>query len=130
MHSVTNIQQQQQMYQMLDMQQSQDQQLHQLLDHHQQLTLCISLPNVQVPTFSGNPIEYCHFIRSFENLIEAKTASYSAILFYLVQYTSGEVQHLMRSYLTMHPEKGYDEAKKLLKEKYGPNCKIATVYVA
>ena len=89
----------------------------------------MTLPDVKVPTFSGNPVEYCYFIRSFENLIEAKTASHSARLFYLVQYTSGEVQELMRSCLTMKPEEEYEKPKKLLKDKYGQDYKIAAAYV-
>jgi hypothetical protein len=131
LRSVTNIQEQQQhqMQEMFNMQESRDEQLQQLLSHHQQMALSMTLPNVQVPTFAGDPIEYCHFVRSFENLIEAKTASPSARLFYLIQYTSGEVQDLMRSCLTMHQEEGYREARRLLKEKYGQNYKIAAAYI-
>ena len=89
----------------------------------------MSLPDVQVPTFNGDPIDYCYFVRSFQNLIETITSSDSARLFYLVQYTSGEVQDLVRSCLSMKPEEGYKEARRLLKEKYGQNYKIATTYV-
>jgi hypothetical protein len=77
---------------MFDMQESRDQHLQQLLSHHQKMTLSMSIPEVQVPTFTGDPIEYYHFLRSFENLIEAKTTSQNARLFYLVQQTAGEVQ--------------------------------------
>ncbi len=86
LRSVTNIQEQQQhqMQEMFNMQESRDEQLQQLLSHHQQMALSMTLPNVQVPTFAGDPIEYCHFVRSFESLIEAKTASPSARLFYLI----------------------------------------------
>ena len=91
----------------------------------------MSLPDVQVPTFQGDPIDYCYFVRSFQNLIETKTSSDSARLFYLVQYTSGEVQDLVRSCLSMKPgyKEGYKEARRLLKEKYEQNYKIATTYV-
>ena len=91
-------------------------QLLQLLNHHQTSTWAMTLPDVKVPAFSGNPVEYCYFIQCFENLIVAKTASHSARLFYLVQYTSREAQELMRSCLTMTPEEGYEKAKNY---KYG-----------
>ena len=44
---------------------------------------------------------YCNFIRSFENLIEVKTESSSTKRYYLVQYTSGDAQDLMRSCLSI-----------------------------
>ena len=130
--AVTSIQQQQQqdqMKHMYKMQDSRDEQLQQMFSCHQQMAASLSLPNVEVPVFSGDPVEYCHFLRSFENLIENKTPSFSSRLFYLVSYTSGEGQQLMRSCLTMNPEAGYVEAKRLLKEKYGQNYNIATAYV-
>ena len=129
--AVTSIQQQQQdqMKHMYKMQDSRDEQLQQMFSCHQQMAASLSLPNVEVSVFSGDPVEYCHFLRPFENLIENKTPSFSSRLFYLVQYTSGEVQQLMRSCLTMNPEAGYVEAKRLLKEKYGQNNNIATAYV-
>ena len=104
LHDMLDIQrqQQQQSYEMLQMQQARDHQLQQLLGQHQQLGLTTMLPNVKVPTYSGDSIEYCHFIRSFENLIESKTSSNNSRLYYLVQYTSGDVKELMRSCLSMH----------------------------
>ena len=35
----------------------------------------------------------------------------------------------MRSCLSMHPQEGYQEARKLLKSRYGRSYKIATAYV-
>ena len=128
LHNMVDIQLQQQQ-QAQQMQQVYNEQFQQILSHHQQMTLSMSLPDVQVPTFNGDPIDYCYFVRSFQNLIETITSSDSARLFYLVQYTSGEVQDLVRSCLFMKPEEGYKEARRLLKEKYGENYKIATTYV-
>ena len=84
-----------------------DQHLEQLLGQQRQLALSMTLPKVEVPTFGGDPINYSQFIRSFETLIETKTASSSARLCYLIQYTSGDVQELMRSCLTMNADDGY-----------------------
>ena len=95
----------------------------------QQLSLTLTLPHAEVQTFDGDPVNYCNFIRSFENLIEAKTKSSSTRLYYLVQYTSGDVQELMQSCLSMRPDEGYQEARRLLKERYGQGYKIASAYV-
>ena len=82
-----------------------------------------------MPTFNVDSIEYCNFFRAFENMIEAKTTSYSARLYYLVQYTIGDVQELMRSCLAMDSEKGYCEAQKLLAKRYGQPYRIASACV-
>ena len=71
----------------------------------------------------------CDFIRAFENLIERKTNSPSARLYYLVQYTAGQVKELMSSCLSMQDARGYDEARKLLLERYGQPYKIAAAFV-
>ena len=123
-----DIQRQQQPHneQLMYMQQHRNQQL---LGQHQQLSLTLTLPHADVQTFDGDPVNYCNFIRSFENLIEAKTKSSNTKLYYLVQYTSGDVQELMRSCLSMQPDEGYREVCRLLKERYGQNYKISSAYV-
>lgn len=79
--------------------------------------------------FSGDPIEYNKFVKAFETLTEAQTDSDSAQLYYLVQYTSGAVQELMQSSSLIDSDKGYQEAKRLLKSRYGQPYKIASAYV-
>ena len=62
-------------------------------------------------------------------MILAKTTSYSARLYYFVQYTAGDVQELMRCCLAMDSEKGYSEARKLLARLYGQPYRIASACV-
>ena len=112
-----------------NMQTQQNQQLERMMIEQQRYTAALSLPQPEVPVFKGQPSEYCSFIRAFENLIESKTDSSSSRLYYLVQYTAGDVQELMRSCLAMSPDEGYQEARRLMKEKYGQNYKIAAAYV-
>lgn len=83
----------------------------------------------ELPVFDGNPIEYCSFIRAFESIVESRTANSSAKLYYLIQYTSGDVNELMRSCLNMKANEGYQEARRLLKERFGQDYKIASAYV-
>ena len=103
--------------------------MQELIQRQQESTMALTLPQPQVPTFTGNPIDYWPFIRAFENLIETKTSRESARLYYLVQYTSGEVQELVKSCLTMKAEIGYREARSLLKKRYGQSYRIASAYV-
>ena len=89
----------------------------------------LMLPKPEVPIFDGDPIEYQTFVRTFENLIEANTDSDSARLYYLIQYTRGDVKELMKSCLSMKNEEGYLEARQLLKKRYGQDYKIASSYI-
>ena len=115
--------------QLLEAQFFQNQQLQALVQRQQESTLALTLPQPEVPVFSGNPIEYWTFIRAFENLIDKKTTSESARLYYLVQYTSGKVQELVKSCLSMSEESGYRTARNLLQKGYGSSYKVASAYV-
>ena len=108
---------------------TQDAKIVELLIQQQQQTLALTLPSPKVPIFHGNPIDFHTFIQAFEQFIESKTQNDSSRLYYLLQYTSGDVQDLMRSCLSMSPEAWYKEARRLLKAKYGRNYQIATAYV-
>ena len=116
-------------YRLLEEQCRQNQWMQELIKQQQESTLALTLPEPEVPTFNRDPIEYWTFVLAFENLIERKTTSESARLYYLVQYTTGEVRELVKSCLTMNPEEGYHEACSLLKQRYGQGYRIATAYV-
>ena len=56
----------------------------------------LMLPKPEVPVFDGDPTEYQTFVRTFQNLTEANTDSDSARLYYLIQYTRGDVKELIK----------------------------------
>ena len=62
---------------LLESQHQQNCRMQELIQRQQESTLALTLPQPEVPTFSGNPLEYWTFIRAFENLIESKTSSQS-----------------------------------------------------
>ena len=69
--------------------------------------------------FSGNPLDYCTFIRAFETVIETRESDYAGRLYYLEQHTAGRPQELVRSCLYMNAEAGYLKARKLLESNFG-----------
>lgn len=101
----------------------------QMMQLQQQGVMALSLPQPVMEVFSGNPVDYCNFIRAFENLVEEKIASSNSRLYYLVQYTTGSAQELMKSCLSMQDDNGYKTARRLLKERYGQNYRIAAAHV-
>lgn len=91
--------------------------------------VALTLPQPSMEVFSGGPINYCDFLRTFEHQVEQKIQNPSFCLYYLVQYTSGRVQELTRSCLSVSEFEGYKEARKLLKDRYGQGYRIATAHV-
>ena len=92
-------------------------QFERFLQNQRRSANAMMLPKPEVPIFSGDPIDYQTFVRAFENLIESNTESSSARLYYLIQYTRGDVQELMKSCLAMKSDEGYSEARLLLKRR-------------
>ena len=87
-----------------------------------------SLPQPRVPIFDGDPMEYGPFVRAFESIIESKTSSNSERLHYLEQFTSGDVRELVRSCHYLPAEKGYQEAQRLIRKKFGDNYHVVAAY--
>ena len=102
--------------------------LQQLVKQQQQGVMALTLPKPSMQIFNGDSASYCEFTRAFEHLVERKITDPSTRLYYLVQYTSGHVQDLMKSCLSMNPAKGYKETRRLLKERYGQAYKIASCF--
>ena len=88
-----------------------------------------SLPPREVTPFDGSPLESAPFWRSFQRCIEDKTESSKDRLYYLEQFTKGQPNELVRSCMLMDADEGYEEAKRLLKRKYGKDYKIASAYM-
>ncbi|XP_074610160.1 uncharacterized protein LOC141864336 [Acropora palmata] len=86
------------------------------------------LPEPRVPVFDGNPIEYRRFISAFESLLEARTFSSTDRLYYLEQFTAGDVKELVRSCHYLPPDEGYDQARWVLKKKFGDEHRVASAY--
>lgn len=70
------------------LQQQQNKRIQELLKQQQQQTLALTLPQPEVPVFSGDPTEDSDFIRLLESDPSMK-------LYYLVQYTPSDVRQLM-----------------------------------
>ena len=88
-----------------------------------------SLPPREVTPFDGSPLESAPFWRSFQHCIEDKTESSKDRLYYLEQFTKGQPNELVRSCMLMDADEGYEEAKRLLKRKYGKDYKITSAYM-
>ncbi|KAL1277030.1 hypothetical protein QQF64_023703 [Cirrhinus molitorella] len=91
--------------------------------------LLSSLPKGEIPVFNGDILQYRSFLHSFEHIIESKTDDDEDRLHFLIQYTRGLPQELVRSCQHMSPTRGYQKAKQLLKQHFGNEYRISCAYI-
>ena len=113
--------------QLLEFQAQQRKCLEQLVSQRGKDVASLTLPQPDVLVFDGDPINYNLFISAFENLIESKTDSSSARLFYLIQHMKGDVQELLKGCLTKPAEVGYSDARILLKDSTANHLRSRTL---
>ena len=70
------------------------------------------LPQPRVPVFDGNPMEYRTLVHAFESSVESRTFSSTDRLYYLEQFTAGDVRELVRFCHHLTSDEGYDEARR------------------
>ena len=100
--------------------------LTELLAEQQQQSL---LPSLTLAKFSGDPLEYPTFTRSFESQVEARVSENDVRLQYLEQYLQGEPKELIKGCLHLDRNSGFMEAKKLLNERYGDPYRVSNAYI-
>ena len=101
----------------------------QLLAAHQQLATAISLPQPEVPKFTGKAIDYNAFIMAFDTRIVSRTVNDADRLYYLDQHLDGDPKDLIGGCMYMTPTEGYHEARTLLDKEYGDPYKVSVAYI-
>ena len=79
----------------------------------------LSLPAMTIDTFSGNPMQYYEFMSVFDELVEKQPIDDKYKLSRLLQNTKGEARASIRHCSLIGGTQGYQQAKKILKERYG-----------
>ncbi|KAK0131195.1 hypothetical protein N1851_034100 [Merluccius polli] len=101
-------------------------QLTSLLIQQQRVT---TLPKANIAVFDGNILEYQSFINLFDHIIESKTDNNQDRLLFLIQYTKGHAQDLVKSCQHMDANRGYRKARELLEKHFGNEYKISRAYI-
>jgi hypothetical protein len=89
----------------------------------------MTLPQPDVPKFSGDPTDFHTFMMAFDTRIASRTANKADLLYYLDQHLEGEAKEIMGGCLHMDPNLGYVEARTILNKEYGDPYKISIAYV-
>ena len=89
----------------------------------------LELPKVEISKFSGNPMNYTKFVKTFESNVETFTQDSSRRLLLLIQHCEGKAKRLIEFCLLLDPEEGYLKAKDIFKENFGRRNVIARAYM-
>ena len=68
-------------------------------------------------------------MRSFENSVEKATDDKSRRLQLLIQYCSGKAGKVIESCVLLKPNEGYEEAEKLLAERFRDKFKVTNSWI-
>jgi hypothetical protein len=97
--------------------------------YQQRVADFLQLPRTELKPFSGDPLQYWPFIRAFEAALEKETVESSAKLARLIYYCSGKPKQVIESCAAMDSAKGYQTARRLLKERFGQNHIITSAWL-
>ena len=78
-------------------------QIQSMVSSQQQLATAVTLPQPEVPRFSGNPMKYKTFIMAFDARIQSRVASNADRLYYLDQHLIGEPKDLIGVFFIVNP---------------------------
>ena len=87
------------------------------------------LPELSVPKFGGDPLEYVSFIRSFDSRVASRTTDEREKLYFLEQFTTGTPREIVRSCIMMPSWLGYVEARRRLDERFGNPFVLGQCYL-
>ena len=89
----------------------------------------INLPKLELCTYNGDPLQYYPFITAFDETVDTVATTGGAKLNRLVSYTTGEARKAIQSCLIIGGEKGYQIARKTLKERFGDDLAISQAII-
>ncbi|XP_068749086.1 uncharacterized protein [Montipora capricornis] len=104
-------------------------QLQSMISSQKQLATAVTLPQPEVPKFSGDPTKYQTFIIAFDARIQGSVANDADRLYYLDQHLTGEPKDLIGGCLHLEPDVGYKEARRLLDKEYGDPYKVSNAFI-
>ena len=88
-----------------------------------------SIPRADLEKFDGDVTKFHSFIKRFDTTIGSKLTDDGEKLAYLERLTKGEANRVVRLCVTLPPNEGYKEARKMLDEFYGDMDEITHAYV-
>ncbi|XP_041471855.1 uncharacterized protein LOC121421260 [Lytechinus variegatus] len=86
------------------------------------------LPLPEPGIFSGNPLDYTAWRRSYDALIEHRGIPMAERFYFLLKYLTGEPKSLVEGYSMIGDGRGYLNAKEALEQRYGDPFVVSNAY--
>ena len=99
------------------------------VQQQQSLLEAISLQNVELMKFDGNPLHYFEFIKSFDSLIGRTSLDEGTKLLKLYNCCLGETRSIIQSCMVMDSSVAYKKARSLLQERFGNKFRIGEAWI-
>ncbi|XP_063959727.1 uncharacterized protein LOC129282006 [Lytechinus pictus] len=93
-----------------------------------QLAAFSQLPKIDVPIFSGDPLQYTLWKNAFDCTVDSKPIGEQYKLNYLNTYVSGKAKEIVEHHLLIGGRNAYQEALKQLEERFGDPNTISVSY--
>ena len=85
-------------------------------------------PEVDIDTFSGDPLEYHYFMEVFKEVVEKRIEDPRGRLTRLIKYTTGEAKDLIKHCIKQRSAEGYENAMEISENRYEDPLKILASY--
>ena len=89
----------------------------------------LQAPKIELLDFTGDPMQYHAFIRSFEENVEKMLSDDGACLARLIHLCKGEAGRAVRCCSLMDPELGYARARHILEQRFGDKHTITELWI-
>ncbi|XP_041485622.1 uncharacterized protein LOC121431909 [Lytechinus variegatus] len=93
-----------------------------------QLAVFSQLPKIDVPIFSGDPLQYTLWKNAFDCTVDSKPIGEQYKLNYLNAYVSGKAKEIVEHHLLIGGSNAYQEALKQLEDRFGDPNTISVSY--
>ena len=88
------------------------------------------LPNVSIPVFNGDPLQYPIWQSSFNACIDSKLIDAKMKLNFLNQFVTGKPKKIVEHFLLIGSEDAYKSAKAMLHERYGNSNVVSSTLIS
>ncbi|XP_030855283.1 uncharacterized protein LOC100892674 [Strongylocentrotus purpuratus] len=93
-----------------------------------QVAVTSQLPPIDLPVFSGDPLQYPLWKNAFVSLVDRNPVDHPTKLHYLNNSVAGAPKRLVQHYLLLGTEDAYHKACGALAERYGSQSVVSTAF--
>lgn len=95
----------------------------------QQSAALNQLPKIDVPIFSGDPLQYPIWRNAFDALVDSKPLDCATKLNFLSSFVTGSPKEIVEHYQLLNADDGYKNAREALAERYGSSSSVSVAFM-